>query len=229
MKSSTIASIVGAVLVLAGIGGGAFAVLGGQEDKEPKLTAAEIAEKKRLEVEEARKAEQEEAERLARNQAKQDDADIRQIVEDKVAETPAQIDDGWFADLFVYISNRDSLLAYRQELLERGAQYDVQYSAEFAAKGDGRKVQSNDPRFYINTKAGEIIHAASPPERKLRNQAKGYLALGVYREYLQKEEVWEAMRPEIMTTYFQKSVKRLEMLIEIEKKKGRRCTCNKSS
>ena len=221
MKSSTIALIIGIVLVLGGIGGGAIAVLGGSEDKQPELTAAEIAEQKRVEAEKARQAEQEEVERLARNQAKQDDADIRQIVEDKVAETPAEIDDRWFEGLFTSISNRDSLIAYRHGLLERGAQYDVQYSAEFATKGDGRKVQSNDPRFYINTKAGEIIHAASPPERKLRNEAKGYLALGVYREYVLKEEVWENMRPEIMTTYFQKSVKRLEMLIEIEQKKGR--------
>jgi hypothetical protein len=220
MKTS-IALIAGVVLLLGGLAGGAVFVLGSPEPKEQRPTPAEIALERVEKAIAARDSLREEKERLAWQQSQQDDADIRRIVEAKVAETSENIDEAFFEELFTFIPNTDSLLAYREDLLRQGAAYDVDYSAEFAAQGDGRKVQSRDPRFYINTKAGEIIHAPSPPERLLRGAAKGFLALGVYREYLLKEKVWADMRPEIMTTYFQKSVKRLQMLIEIEQQKGR--------
>ena len=215
---STAFLIVGVLLLVGGIAGGAIALLGGPASKLV-LTPAELAAERERLAEETRIAAEEERAREIRRQRRQDNDDIREIVAAKVAETPHSIDDGWFDGIFRYIPNEDSLKSFHQDLLARGAEYDAIYSADFAARSQGRKVQSNDPRFYINTKAGEIIPAPSP--RKLRVQAKGCRDRGVYREYRLKEEAWENIRPEIISIYYQMSVKRLRALVEIERKKGR--------
>ena len=211
MKSS-IGLIIGIVFVVGALGAGALSLLQTQGDEEPQFTAEELAalaeEEARKAAEEAREA----AERMKAQQLRQDNDDIRRILVTKVAETPEDLSEKWFVELFRYIPNKDSLDAYLENVLKRGAAYDVRYTAEFQQEGS-RKVQSKDPRFYINTKAGEIIHAASPTEKKLRNQALGFLALGVYREHKLKEG-WEHVRPEILSSYFLKSIKLWNILKE---------------
>ena len=218
MKSS-VALIVGIVFVVGALGVGALALLQGQGDAEPQPTPAELAElaaaEARIAAEEAREA----AERLKAQQLKQDNDDIRRIIVSKVAETPKELTDGWFVELFRYIPIEDSLDAHLEDVLKRGAAYDVRYTAEFQQEGS-RKVQSTDPRFYINTKAGEIIHSPSPTDKKLRNEALGFLALGVYREH-QLKEGWEHVRPEILSSYFHKSIKLWNILKERVVERGR--------
>ena len=221
---------VGALFIAVAVAGGVVSLLDEPASRQPQPQSQPAAAA--AEAEPARPATVEEA--LSPEEVKaQDDADIKEILLGQIAATPADINVEWIADFCQHIRDEAALAVFWSELVEKGRRYDAQYTAQNAGTGH---VLSRNPLFYV-FEAREYIHTDVPDDKKLLKQARGLMAMAVFRSWHESREVLRkqlsktgrirledvvlpddagTIDTDIKTTYFTEMLALYELLAKLE-------------